>query len=257
MSGIAQSNRPHATGAGLLRSIGFARLLLLVVAITPGAADAGGIGGSLSYARNQSKLDDTDDVWADLQTESDSVGFGLIFDSNLAKDRLFNYRLNASLEFVDEEVGQAGLENQVQGTNFSFDQTFGFGIVRTPDVRVFLGPSLHLGVGRIDDHIRVIGTRVDYERTSFTAGLGPELGVNFNIGRHLTLSTSGYVRYGLQLQAFNRFYDESGSDGVFVGGDLRAGVVTSIFFRFDGDQFRPDGSLEGAPTRRDRRSRRY
>lgn len=202
------------------------------------SARAGGFGGSLSYTRSQSKLDDVDDFWADLNTESDEVGIGLVFDTNLAQDRLFNYRLNASLAFVDEEVGQAGLENQVQGTNVSLDQTFGFGFIRTPTVRVFIGPSLHLGVGRIDDNIHVNGFRENYERTSFTAGLGPELGINFHVGRHLTFSTSAFVRYGFQVQSFQRLFDEGGSDGDFVGSDLRAGLVTSVFFRFGRDQFR-------------------
>ncbi|MBY0398774.1 hypothetical protein K2X89_00630 [Myxococcota bacterium] len=218
------------------------RLLAALVAAGLGllaseSAGAGGFGGSLSYTRSQSKLDDIDDFWADLNTESDEVGFGLVFDTNLARDRLFNYRLNASLAFVDEEVGQAGLENQVQGTNVSLDQTFGFGFIRTPSLRVFVGPSLHLGVGRIDDNIHVSGFRENYERTSFTAGLGPELGMNFHVGRHLTFSTSAFVRYGFQVQSFQRLFDEGRSDGDFVGGDLRAGLVTSIFFRFGGDQF--------------------
>jgi hypothetical protein len=218
-------------------------LLAAVVALAvgmlgAGSAHAGGFGGSLSYTRSQSKLDDVDDFWADLNTESDEVGIGLVFDTNLAQDRLFNYRLNASLAFVDEEVGQAGLENQVQGTNVSLDQTFGFGFIRTPTIRVFIGPSLHLGVGRIDDHIRVSGFRENYERTSVTAGLGPELGINYHVGRHLTFSTSAFVRYGFQVQSFQRLFDEGGSDGDFVGSDLRAGLVTSVFFRFGRDQFR-------------------
>lgn len=214
---------------------------LAMLLLASDAAYAGGFGGSISYTRSQSELDDVDDFWADLNTESDEVGIGLVFDTNLARDRLFNYRLYASLAFVDEEVGQAGLENQVQGTNVSLDQTFGFGFIRTPSVRVFIGPSLHLGIGRIDDHIDVSGFRENYERTSVTAGLGPELGVNFNVGRHLTVSTSAFVRYGFQVQSFQRLFDEGGSDGDFVGGDLRAGLVTSVFFRFGDDDFHVGG----------------
>ena len=213
----------------------FAGVVLMLGTVSGEPASAGGIGGSLSYNRSGAELEDTDDFWVDLDTESDTVGFGLIFDTNLAQDRIFNYRLNLSLEFVDQEVSQAGIENQVQGTNFAVDQTFGFGIIRTPQIRVFVGPSLHLGIGGIDDEVDVDGFEFDYEQTSFTAGIGPELGVNFNVGRHLTLSTSAYVRYGLQVQAFDNFYDEQGSDGVFVGDEVRAGIVTSIFFRFGRD----------------------
>lgn len=225
-------------GRSISSNAGTWGVLFAFALLNAATADAGGFGGSLGYGRSQSKLDDVDDFWADLHTEADEAAIGLVFDTNLAQDRLFNYRLNVSLAFVDEEVGQAGLENQVQGTNVALDQTFGFGLVRTPQVRVFLGPSLHLGVGRIDDHIRVSGFRENYERTAFTAGLGPELGFNYNVGRHLTLSTSAYVRYGFQVQAFQKLFDDRGSDGVFVGSDLRAGIVTSVFFRFGNDQFR-------------------
>ena len=198
-------------------------------------ASAGGIGGSFSYNRSSAELDDVDDVWADLDTETDSVGFGVIFDSNLAQDRLFNYRLDVSLELVNQEVGQVGIDNQVQGSSLSFDQTFGFGFIRTPAVRVFVGPSLHLGIGGIDDHARFQGNRFNYEQTTFTAGLGPELGINYHVGRRLTFSTSAFVRYGLQVQGFDDLFDDAGSDGVFLGDEIRAGLVTSNFIRFGKD----------------------
>ncbi|MEZ4330582.1 MAG: hypothetical protein R3F35_02440 [Myxococcota bacterium] len=230
-------------------------MILFFAAVGGEPAEAGGIGGSLSFAAGSSRLEDTDDVWSDLDTETGAVGLGLVFDTNLARDRLLNYRLATSVEFLNEEVGQAGLENEVQGARFNFDQTLGFGIVRTPDVRVFIGPSLHLGVGRVDDHIWVEGFRANYDRTSFTVGLGPELGVNFNVGPNLTFSTSAYLRYGLQVQRFHDFYDEAGSDGVFAGDEIRAGLVTSIFFRFDDDQYayaeRDDRSRRGRWSRRD------
>lgn len=207
------------------------------VAAEPGAA--GGIGGSLSFGRSDARLEDRDDVFVDLDTQTDAVGFGVAFDSNLAQDRLFNYRVVAGLDFVDQEIHQAGIENQVQGTSFFLDQTLGFGFIRTPAVRVYLGPSLHLGVGEIDDHIDVDGFRADYDETSFTAAIGPELGVNFHVGRHLTFSTSTFVRYGVRVQDFDTFFDDRGSDGVFTGDEIQAGIRTSIFFRFGRDAYDP------------------
>lgn len=223
-------------------------LILAVLSLAP-PAQAGGIGGSLSYSRGHASLEDTDNVWSDLDVQSDMAGFGLVFDTNLAQDRLFNYRLNASIQFTDQEVQQSGLENQVQGTSFAFDQTFGFGIIRTPEVRVFVGPSLHLGVGRTDDDYFVDGFQANYDQTTFSAGIGPELGVNFNVGRHLTLSLSSFARYGVQVQSFDDFFDEAGSDGNFAGGEFRAGIVSSIFFRFGPDEGEADPYER--PRRRD------
>lgn len=226
-------------GSGVSRRIGFGMtgLILLLGSIAAGPARAGGIGGSLTYGRSDSRLDDYDDVWQDLDTETDAAGIGFAFDTNLAQDRLVNYRVVASIEFVEQEVDQAGIQNEVQGTNFSLDQTLGFGFIRTPEIRVFLGPSLHLGVGEIDDHIDIEGFRTDYEETSFTAGIGPELGINFNVGRHLTFSTSTFVRYGFRIQDFDGFYDDAGSDGVFRGDEIQAGIRTAIFFRFGRDAY--------------------
>ena len=235
-----------------IRGQGWLALACLLAALGAEPAAAGGIGGSFTFGRSEGRLEDRDDVWTDLDTETDVAGFGLAFDTNLAQDRLLNYRLVASLELVEQDLEQAGLHNEVQGASFSLDQTLGFGFIRTPELRVFIGPSLHLGVGGIDDHIDVDGFRADYDETSFTAGIGPELGINFNVGRHLTLSTSTFVRYGVRVQDFDGFYDDVGSDGVFSGDEIQAGIRTSIFFRFGPDAFDP---WEGEP--RDRRDDGY
>lgn len=238
-------SRPHANGpsASSARrgpsgtgSLAWSAALVAAFVLGGGTVRAEGIGASFSLSHGAAELEDRDDVWEDLDTRTTQTGLGLIFDSNLAQDRLVNYRLNMGIEFASQDVEQAGIHNEVQGTNFALDQTLGFGFIRTPELRVFVGPSLHLGVGRIDDQIDVDGFRVDYEETSFTAGLGPEIGFNFNLGRNLTLSTSLFARYGVRVQAFDDFYDEVGSDGVFVGDELRAGIVTSIFFRFGKDE---------------------
>jgi len=125
-----------------------------------------GLGESLSYNYGDAELEDDDDYWADLDTETDAVGLGFVFDSNLAQDRLFNYRVNASLEYFEQKVSQGGFEDRVEGTRVAIDQTFGFGFIRTPAIRVFAGPSLHLGVGRIDDEIDDGFSDFDYEVTS-------------------------------------------------------------------------------------------
>lgn len=209
--------------------------LLVLVGLAASSASAGGVGGSFSYTRSETRLKDVDDVWADLDTHSDIAGFGVVFDTNLAQDRLFNYRLNASIQFVDQEVEQQGVGNSVEGTSLALDQTFGFGIVRTPEFRLFVGPSIHLGVGGMDDEIDVGGFEDDYDQTTFTAGIGPELGMNFNLGSHLTLSFSTFARYGVQVQSFDDFFDDLGSDGDFVGDEVRVGAVASVFFRFGRD----------------------
>ena len=50
---------------------------MLLGALCAEPAGAGGIGGSFTYGRSEGRLEDRDDVWTDLDTETDVAGFGL------------------------------------------------------------------------------------------------------------------------------------------------------------------------------------
>ena len=116
--------------------------------------------------------------------------FGLVFDTTVAQDSLFNYRLNIGAGF-----GQVGVKKTQREAYFGlydymnpsirakyvfriFDiqmfHSFGFGIVRTPVFRLWLGPQF--GYGYADG---------GYGEVYFK--LGPIIGFNFNIGDVATL----------------------------------------------------------------------
>jgi hypothetical protein len=112
--------------------------------------------------------------------------FGIVVDTTIAKDSLFNYRLNIGAGF-----GQVGVKktrrdlfdifNPVSKTNYVFRiidfqmfHSFGFGVVRTPTFRLWIGPQFGYGYA---DH--------KYGEVYFK--LGPIIGFNFNIGEVVTL----------------------------------------------------------------------
>ncbi len=61
------------------------------------AVHAAGFGGYLSYGNIDGAVDDLA-FFRDLDYESDRFGLGLVMDTNVAKDSLFNYRLEVGYQ---------------------------------------------------------------------------------------------------------------------------------------------------------------
>jgi hypothetical protein len=202
-------------------------------------ASSGGIGGNFTFGVSEGEVDDTDNFFPNIQTSARHYEVGVSYDTNLAADRLINYRINANLQFVEQRLNQGSIKVDIDGTGFAVNQLIGFGLVRRPKFRLFMGPTLHLGFAGFDDDDKVAGVEVNYEEFLFTAAIGPELGINYHVGRNLTVSISGHYRYGFQLQGFdNPLGNSNNSDGVFVGHEHRVGVTMAIYFRFSGDQYK-------------------
>jgi hypothetical protein len=230
--GSGSTSRLHAMRSTSL----FLLLTFGCLALFAAPAWSGGVGGSFSYGDGDGDVDDTDDFFPDLDTSADYFEVGFTYDSNLAADRLFNYRMSLNLQLVEQELSLGPISADIDGTGFSLNQLFGFGLIRTKNVRVFVGPTIHLGVTIFDDE----QAGVDIEEVLVVAAIGPEVGVNLHLGRRLTMSLTGYYRYGLQVQAFDSpISGTNQSDGVFTGDEHRVGLTTAIYFRFGNDQFRP------------------
>ncbi len=230
---------------------GLPAILFVTALFLAPPAWSGGIGGNFTFGHSTGDVEDTGDFFPDMDTTANHYEVGVTYDSNLAGNRLFNYRISANLQVVDQHLDVASTQlADIQGSGFALNQLFGFGLYRSPRMRVFLGPMLHLGVVAFDDRERLAGGgKVEYEEVLFTAGLGPELGVNLHVAKRLTVSLSAHYRYGLLLQGFNEpFETSSGDNRVFVGNEHRIGVTTSIFFRFAKDQY------TAKPARRPKRA---
>jgi len=198
-----------------------------------------GLGANFTFGYSDGEVEDDGDFFPDIETSADIFEGGFSFDTNLAQDRLVNYRLSMNVQIVEQKLNQGSDKVKIDGAGFSFNQVIGFGLVRTPHVRVFIGPSLHLGYAYFDDHETVQGVRVEYEEGLFTAGLGPELGLNYHMGRHVTVSLSAYYRFGAQSMYFDSPFRTSGSsDRYFDGWEHRVGLTTAVFYRFGRDQYK-------------------
>ncbi len=148
----------------------------------------------------------------------------------LPETSVFNYRM---------ELGLTNLHSSYEDTyGFPFSQYtytawedslalttvhyFGFGVVRTRNVRLWLGPQITFG-GWLTN------------KTGVYAGIGFAIGLNINIGDVFTLAFTGAGRF------LGGAIIDTDSEGYYytTGGYGVDGMVTMAFmFRFPGDRIK-------------------
>jgi hypothetical protein len=224
--------------------LGSAVLTASCIMVWSGTALAGGYGFFLEYGRNiaapggdiSAELDylnaelinqfgfgfPESDVLDLLDRNEFAIGFSM--DTNVAADRLFNYRLDVGYHrsaWVDDlfaTVSGFGSSNGVMLNN-----VFGFGVLRTSAVRVWLGPAIRMN----------FDVYPDAELFDYQLGVGPQLGINLNTGSVFTIVLSSAYNY-----KWGWFLDTSVlEEGVTSHRDHYVSVNLSFLFRSSGDQF--------------------
>ncbi len=202
-------------------------LWVVVFAFVATNAHASGFGGYVGYAHTTGTVEQ-EAGGPDLDHENNLVDFGFVFDTNLARDRTFNYRLNLGLQIGEREYSVSGspakLKEKTAG--FSVNNSFGFGIVRTETMRVWLGPSIRIG---LDGCTNCSG----YDSLFVSAGAGGNVGVNFNIGERLTISPS----FGYQYMYGANVWDDDFETSSVEGGQHHVSFLVNVLFRRSGDRF--------------------
>ena len=205
-------------------------LALALLLAMPMVASAAGMGIYIPFkAGDSSTVSDSPDYGVDRDYDIDyspSVGLGLAFDSNIGKDKLFNYRLG--LEFSKKEVdtidGYSCSGSYCDfGTNINIVNTFGFGVLRTETVRLWVGPRIN--IGWTFDSYSNNGSRAEFE-----LGIAPAVGVNVNLGRVVSLAADIDYKFSTGFGAYD-------SDSIYDGGSYTytqtgATVRFYVLFRF-------------------------
>lgn len=115
---------------------------------------------------------------------------GLIFDTNIGKSNIFNYRLGASYEKVS-----VNLPNKEHYEGVSIDNDFGFGY-STDSLRLWVGPEV----------------KVNYNSHYFLGiGAGPAAGINISIGNGLALCAKGAYIFSRHEGFFTEDREKSAS----------------------------------------------
>jgi hypothetical protein len=199
------------------------------------SAEAAGIG--FFYSQGEKTSDWTSD-WsmttaARLSSKMEHKDFGLVFDTNLAKDRLFNYRLEFGKAEADIKpfFDSAPPSNmKVEGLVMNHD--FGFGARVAPFLRIWLGPEI-----RITWMDGVLASDPLQDLDLFGFGVGGAVGLNFNLPGSVTLGIKG--SYVVMNYAGEGQYYDSLLAGYYwrdydVDQDL-ALVTVMLMFRTPGD----------------------
>ena len=192
-------------------------LALSLLLATPMVINAAGMGIYVPFgvANSSSVTNDWYGNTIDKDYEP-AVGFGLAFDSNIAKDKLFNYRLG--LEYMKVGVDNVnGWPSDQEYSRFNMVHTFGFGVLRKEMVRLWVGPRINIAMNTLSDG--------PYTDVAFEFGIAPAVGVNLNLGRLVSLGFDMDYRFATLAGAWEY-------DGVFYDDDSYSGSASGLTARF-------------------------
>jgi hypothetical protein len=216
-------------------------LVILVVTLATLPALSAGFGAYFEYAHTDGELDLDFNGFGtsadELDLESDKFGFGFVLDTNLARDRLLNYRLTVGYqrtnrEYDDVVLGSATLRlGDIDADGFTFNNVLGFGLSRGPSHRLWIGPAVRLGVDVFDT-----GSD-DVDIVDISIGGGAAIGLNIHSEEHLTVGlTAGYQYLYISevISVDVPGFDETES---FDAYEHVAMANITVFFRTSGDHF--------------------
>jgi len=165
----------------IFKRMGGALLVLLLAA----PVYAGGLGLFFSGGERNAEWDGD---YSNVEVEGRHRDFGFSVDSNLATDRLFNYRLEfGRAEWSFDEFSGVSVGGDVDGLVMNHD--FGFGGMVAPSVRLWFGPEIRLTL--LDGDLDGVAAR---DIDLFGYGVGGAIGVNVNLpGRMTVAAKTGFV----------------------------------------------------------------
>jgi len=162
------------------------KMLTAALITTPLLVSAAGMGLYIPV----NIMDTTTIDYTDRSTNYDlsyklSPGFGISFDSNIGKDKLYSYRLGLEYQEMDlDTVNDRSVTHLgYTKTKFNIVNTFGFGVFRTKVVRLWVGPRLNVQIQSAES-----SWDPGYERSDVGVGLGLAAGINVNLGKVVSLA---------------------------------------------------------------------
>lgn len=185
-------------------------------------------------------VEDDDSVFGntnkfDSSADYSAQGLGFVLDTNTARDSLFNYRMNLGYEKLEMEDTKLSPGAKLNLDGWVLDNTFGFGVYRNRNIRVWLGPQIRLAYynGDAESANGVTDPYHDYHLFAF--GFAPVVGVNFNPGDLFTSSlTMGYrftKYYG--ASEYNGPNSQTDVDQTIEADEGRLFINLSVLFRIN------------------------
>lgn len=200
-----------------------------ILLMVPSTASAVGYGMNFTYGHRMGDLSDVDDFINDLEWTSNDFAFGFTLDTAVAKDKVFNYRMNLNYErgIIDLKIAGLGSADDQKSNGMAMDHIFAFGVVRNDNMRLWVGPAIRLSVSGIDQS--------GYNGIEADFGFGAIAGVNI----HMSDLISAGLTFGYTYNGAIAGTDTVGIDTAFTGGLHRISAGVVVLFRGRGDQYSP------------------
>lgn len=185
-------------------------------------AEAVGLGMYTRYGTSSVEAEIGDSDFDSVDMDRSHLAIGLALDTAVARQSVFNYRLELGYTEVSVEYDRSNFE--LDFTGGEINNTFGFAIVRSHSTRIWLGPTFRLsgGSGEVADS--------DIDASYIAVGAGAVLGGNHHLGSVASICWSlGYVyQYGVVL--FDEEEESWGdSDDITLTGGGFNGTIAMIF----------------------------
>jgi hypothetical protein len=172
----------------------FAALALLCFL---GLPNAHAVGLGLYGSTGGGTADWSPDSNTGFRKSSEHISYGFAMDTAPAGDNLFNYNLNIGYDiFTNKNTRHSNAWEKTELDGFLMSHNFGFGGLITPSTRVWFGPEL-----RIEWLEGAPSNFSDYKIRLFGFGVGPVLGLNFNLSERLT----GVFKVGYQNMQYRGY----------------------------------------------------
>ena len=175
------------------------------------------------YGSGESDLEiDFDYSTFDEEFDADYRGFGFVLDTNVASNRVFNYRLNLGFKQVDFEY----MDIDVDMSGISIENTFGFSVFSNKALRIWIGPQINLNFLSGDDN-----WGDDYWTTGL--GLGIVSGINIHAGPVVSICFDLGWRHNKNWGDYEEGNDDY--DLTIDGNEIFTTI--SILFRMGNDRY--------------------
>jgi hypothetical protein len=154
-------------------------------------------------------------------------GVAVFLDTAVAKDRLFNYRLSLDCSSIMTQKDMIFANMSYSINRLTVSNTFGFGFIRTPLIRIWAGPQLALCYEFKNKNSLIFDPRI-YNK------IGTVVGLNLHTGKDMTLTFEAGFRTG-----FGFDITKSPSNSL-VKSNLEPIASVKLIFR-SWDMFSPSG----------------
>ena len=110
-----------------------------------------------------------------------SLGLGFVFDTNVGKNRDFNYRLNLEYSLAELESSSRLYSDNYLKHKYSVVNTFGFSVYHSQNVRFWVGPRVIFQVQHMSSSTSI------RSQNNYGLGLAAATGLNVMLSKKLAL----------------------------------------------------------------------